>query len=115
LIKASSLQPRHELLYGQITVGHVGPGNTGCCRNIGTEATPMATPLNKAVGQVVDLLDRGPPEPSLLGEANLSLLQGRVPEGGDLNDEVSVPLDGLAEVAVERLSRTRYHSAIRQS
>src|SRR5450631_2128682 len=43
----------------------------------------------------------GPPG---LGEADLLCLQGGVPEGEDLDDLVAVPLDGLAELEVERFS-----------
>jgi len=56
----------------------------------------------------------GRPTFSRLGEADLSLLQSGVPEGSDLNDQVPVPLDGLAEVAVERLTGPGYHGAIGQ-
>ena len=41
---------------------------------------------------------------SLLGEADLLPLQGGVPEGGADDELAAVPLAGLAELDVERLS-----------
>ena len=50
--------------------------------------------------------------PSLLGEADLLRLQSGVPEGGNYDEEVAVPLRGLAELDVERFSCRGDHFAI---
>src|SRR5215470_11735889 len=50
----------------------------------------------------------------LLGEAELLALQGCVVEGGDDDEQVAVPLGGLAELEVERLSGRGDHGAVGQ-
>src|SRR6202021_3360561 len=52
--------------------------------------------------------------PSLLGEADLLPLPGGVPEGGDDDELVAVPLGGLAELDVECLSGGGNHGAVGQ-
>jgi hypothetical protein len=52
--------------------------------------------------------------PSGLAESDLLGLQGGVPEGGDGDELIALPLAGLAEVEVERLSRRGDHRAVGQ-
>src|SRR6185437_16516588 len=52
--------------------------------------------------------------PSLLGDADLLALQGGVVKGGDDDELVAVPLGGLAELEVERLSGRGDHSTVGQ-
>src|SRR5438132_14120909 len=50
----------------------------------------------------------------LLGEADLLPLNSGVPEGGDDDELVALPLAGLGELEVERLSGWRNHFAVGQ-
>src|ERR1700750_1392116 len=59
-----------------------------------------------------DAMIPAPDDAPGLGEAELALLQDGVPEGGDDDESVSVPLGGLPELQVERLSGRRDYVAI---
>jgi hypothetical protein len=52
---------------------------------------------------------------SWLGEADLPALQRGVVEGGDDDEPVAIPLGGLAELDVERLSGGGYLTRTRSS
>jgi hypothetical protein len=68
----------------------------------------LAAQLLNLDREIKDLDSLGPsaasrPVPRLLGKAELLCLKSGVPEGGDHDEPVAVPLGGLAELDVERL------------